>query len=196
MSIPKKILWPVLAVLACYLAFVVVAVIVDTKDGGQSSTVQNGSASATARDKTKGEDAGRVKAERHYPGEEEFKAGMALFEAGDKESAIDRFVAAAEQGNPVAKYRLGLCFLNAEGVDTDLTEARVWFQEAAEQGYAEAQYELGNCYFNGIDVEKNRIEAVKWYTKAAEQGLADAQCALAHYYDDYSPRTSDWKKAR
>ena len=192
----KKTLGAVFAVLACYLAFVVVAVVVDTKDSRQSSTSQNGSASGTAGDKTKGGDVGRVREERHYPGEEEFKAGMALFEAGDKDAAIEHFVAAAEQGNPVAKYRLGLCFLNAEGVEEDLTEARFWFRKAAELGYAEGQYELGNCYFNGIDVEKNRIEAVKWYTKAAEQGLADAQYALGHYYDQYPLRFSDRTAAR
>ena len=55
----KKTLGAVFAVLACYLAFVVVAVIVDTKDSGKSS--QNGSAA---------EGIGRAKTVRHYPGEE------------------------------------------------------------------------------------------------------------------------------
>ena len=169
MSIPKKILCPVLAVLACYLAFVVVAVIVDTKNSRESSSSQGETAAG---------DTGRVKAERHYPGKEEFKAGMALFEAGDKESAIDRFIAAAEQGNPVAKYKLGLCFLNAEGVDTDLTEARFWFRKAAEQGNARAQFLLGVCYDKGHGVEQDKAEAVKWYSQAAEQGYELAKEAL------------------
>ena len=94
MSIPKKTLGAVFAVLACYLIFIVFAVIVDTKDSWKSSVSQNGSTA---------EGAGRVKETRHYPGEEEFNAGMALFEAGDQECAIDHFIAAAEQGNPVAK---------------------------------------------------------------------------------------------
>jgi tetratricopeptide (TPR) repeat protein len=90
--------------------------------------------------------------------------------------------AAAEKGNKIAQFNLGICYSNGFGVTKDDTQAVNWYRKAAEQGYAEAQYNLGVCYDKGYGVTKDYTQAVNWYRKAAEQGLAMAQSNLGDSY--------------
>lgn len=89
---------------------------------------------------------------------------------------------AAERGDANAQYRLGSCYSNGDGVETNKVEAVRWYRMAAEQGIAGAQGSLGMCYANGDGVETNKAEAVKWFRKAAEQGEAHAQFMLGMCY--------------
>ncbi len=89
---------------------------------------------------------------------------------------------AAERGDANAQYRLGSCYSNGDGVETNEVEAVRWYRMAAEQGHAGAQGCLGMCYANGDGVETNKAEAVKWYRKAAEQGEGHAQFWLGMFY--------------
>ena len=70
---------------------------------------------------------------------------------------------AAERGDANAQYRLGSCYSNGDGVETNKVEAVRWYRMAAEQGHAGAQGSLGMCYANGDGVETNKAEAVRWY---------------------------------
>ena len=89
---------------------------------------------------------------------------------------------AAERGDAIAQYRLGSCYSNGDGVETNKVEAVRWYRMAAEQGHAGAQGSLGMCYANGDGVETNKAEAVKWCRKAAEQGEGHAQFMLGMFY--------------
>lgn len=89
---------------------------------------------------------------------------------------------AAERGDANAQYRLGSCYSNGDGVETNKVEAVRWYRMAAEQGHAGAQGSLGMCYANGDGVETNKAEAVKWCRKAAEQGCVIAQFRLGMCY--------------
>ena len=89
---------------------------------------------------------------------------------------------AAERGDADAQYRLGSCYSNGDGVETNEVEAVRWYRMAAEQGHAGAQGSLGMCYANGDGVETNKAEAVKWCRKAAEQGDGHAQFMLGMFY--------------
>jgi hypothetical protein len=121
-----------------------------------------------------------------------------------------RYLEAAEQGDAIAQYKLGLIYFTGEaGVPKDHSQAAKWYRKSAEQGntvamtllgmfgdaeafrwsriaaeqeHPPAQCRLGNCYFYGHGVPKERTEAVKWYRKAAEQGHATAQCLLGHIF--------------
>ena len=53
--------------------------------------------------------------------------------------AISWSTKAAEHGNVVAQYNLGVCYYYGEGVNQDYSKAYALFTKAAEQGYAEAQ---------------------------------------------------------
>lgn len=90
---------------------------------------------------------------------------------------------AAERGEAVAQFNLGIRYANGEGVEKDEAEAVKWVRKAAEQNYARAQFTLGCYYLSGKGVEKDRAEAVKWYRKAAEQNFAPAQLILGCCYE-------------
>lgn len=78
---------------------------------------------------------------------------------------------AAEQGNVIAQFNLGLCYNKGTGVKKDRAKAAVWYQKAATQGNADAQNILGDCYFRGRGVSQDYGKAVQWYQKAAKQPL-------------------------
>lgn len=81
----------------------------------------------------------------------------------------------AEKGVAFAQRRLGLLYLNGDGVPQDYVEAIMWLRKAAaEPGDAEAQNALGDCYFHGRGVTSDFFEAVKWYRKAADQEHAQS----------------------
>src|SRR5271165_4298146 len=90
------------------------------------------------------------------------------------------FHEAADQGNALAQFQVGVAYAGGQGVPEDQAEALKWFHEAADQGNALAQYALGLLYYGGQGVTKNYAEAAKWYRKAADQDNADAQYSLAN----------------
>lgn len=53
---------------------------------------------------------------------------------------------AAEQGEADAQYRLGTCYANGDGVETNEAEALKWYHKAAEQGHKGAKGQLVAWY--------------------------------------------------
>ena len=45
---------------------------------------------------------------------------------------------AAEQGNTVAQYNIGICYYYGKGTSKDNGSAKFWMKKAAEQGYEDA----------------------------------------------------------
>jgi TPR repeat protein len=105
-----------------------------------------------------------------------------VFSTGIFAQTASDYRAAAERGDKVAQYNLGVCYANGYGVSKDDAQAVNWYRKAAEQGDAMAQSNLGVCYANGYGVSKDYTQAVNWYRKAAEQGLAIAQYNLGNRY--------------
>ena len=91
---------------------------------------------------------------------------------------IDEEVRAAEQGNAIAQFNLGMKLADGQGSIQDYTSAMSWLLKAANQGNASAEYRLGVMYANGEGVQKDYSEAVMWYRKAAEHGDVVAQFNL------------------
>ena len=89
-----------------------------------------------------------------------------------------------------AKYKLGVCYANGEGVAKDMTQAVVWYSEAALNGVALAQYNLGICYAKGEGVPRDLAQAARWYREAALRGITYAQHNLAnlHYRGEGVPK--------
>ena len=94
---------------------------------------------------------------------------------------IVRLREAAERGDAVAQFRLGI-YHQGDGGAQDHRQAVRWYRKAAEQGSAAAQNNLGAMYSNGKGVPKDDQQAVQWYRKAAEQGSAAAQHNLGLMY--------------
>lgn len=56
-------------------------------------------------------------------------------QSGRSERALALYRRAAEQGDPVAQYQLGLMYEIGEGVPADAGEAEYWYGQAVGQGY-------------------------------------------------------------
>jgi TPR repeat protein len=52
----------------------------------------------------------------------------------DNSAALDWYRKAAEQGDPMAQYRLGVMYAKGWGVPQDDTAAVSWYRKAADQG--------------------------------------------------------------
>lgn len=90
---------------------------------------------------------------------------------------------AAEQGDAVAQWSLGLMYANGRGVAQNHTEAIAWYRLAAEQGHTVAQYSLDAMSNNGNDVVQGD-SAVAPLRRIAEQGNAYAQFELGVMYSN------------
>ncbi|AAW60490.1 SEL1-like repeat protein [Gluconobacter oxydans] len=96
----------------------------------------------------------------------------------EKQALHARFEKAAEKGDLVGAYNLGVCF--AEGVTgtKDGREAARWMQKAAD-GVVNAQYWYGRMLLEGRGVQPDPTQALYWMEKAADAGMAEAQVTVA-----------------
>lgn len=109
----------------------------------------------------------------------------------NKSLAFELFEKLAKSGNPFAKYYLGRCYENGDGVSEDHKNAEKLYQDAikgflklSDKGDTYAQFYLGLCCYNGRGVEKSYTDAFKWYKESAEKGNAFSQNNLAYMYEN------------
>ncbi|MCL2713457.1 MAG: SEL1-like repeat protein [Alphaproteobacteria bacterium] len=95
---------------------------------------------------------------------------------------------AAEQGNVVAQYHLGVMHERSIGAPRmDPVQAFSWYRKAADQGYPEAEFTIAEAIDFGRETDlypKNKEQATEWYRKAADHGFPLAQHRLAKRYDE------------
>src|SRR3974390_2434595 len=91
-----------------------------------------------------------------------FDDAIAAYDRGDFQSAFQKFMPAAESGNPDAQANVGAMYANGEGVEQNLAEAAKWYRLSAEQGNASAQNRLGSMYDDGVGVTQDFEEAAQW----------------------------------
>jgi TPR repeat protein len=88
----------------------------------------------------------------------------------------------AKNGDPASQYRLGVLYIQGQGVTQDYQKASGLFRAAAEAGVAEAQYNVAVMYNEGMGMPRDLTQAVFWYQKAASQGNANAAFNLGVAY--------------
>lgn len=104
-------------------------------------------------------------------------------EKSDPAMSLMWLTKAAERGDVVAQYNVGMHYMNGEGVEKDPKAALVWFEKAARQGYAEGAFCAGLALRkNPHRTEEDLKQAVAWYQQAADAGHAFAQCNLGNCY--------------
>ena len=81
----------------------------------------------------------------------------------------------AENGNAVAQFILGGCYMDGNTVPQDQVEGIKWVRKSAENNFSYAQMALGVSYLRGIGVPQDKEEGLKWLRKAADNGCAEAQ---------------------
>ena len=109
-------------------------------------------------------------------------AGSQAYARGDYATALRLWGQAAQRGDPVAQYNIGLLHAFGLGVAKDPETAAAWYRKSADQGYDKAQAVLGLLYATGVGVPRDTQEAVRWWKLAAAQGNADARFNLGMSY--------------
>jgi len=99
---------------------------------------------------------------------------MDAYNGRDYATALREWRPLAEQGGPVAQFRLGSLYENGEGVPRDFAKARQWYEKAAAQGEATAQFYLGIQSAYGEGDPLDLVQAHMWYSLAAGNGNAHA----------------------
>ncbi len=104
--------------------------------------------------------------------------GLCYIVGEDFKKAVKYLSNAAENGDAVAQYLIGVCYDNGIGITENLERAKFWYKEAAENGVPEAQCDYGIA----CTTENNMHEAQKWLFKSAEQGCPKAEYTLGWNY--------------
>jgi len=95
-------------------------------------------------------------------------------------AAANTLEGAAENGNPIAMYQLGMTRLEAGETDAGVKLIR----NAAAQNLPAAQYRLAKLYEIGQGVGRDEVQARQLTERAAKSGHRIAMHDLAHYYTD------------
>lgn len=100
------------------------------------------------------------------------------------QSDLDWWTQAAERGNYLAQFNMGVMHLTGEdGVPKNLPKSFDWFMKSAEKGFDRAQYNVAVAYEQGNQgVAQNYAKAYEWYLKSAEQGNMMAEYNLSSLY--------------
>ena len=93
------------------------------------------------------------------------------------------FEKAANSGDILAQYSLGVFYLKGYDIEQDYNKAIYWFKTAVKQDHALSQYSLARCYQEGLGVEKDYVAAAKLFERAAEQGNKMSQKIISECYN-------------
>lgn len=105
---------------------------------------------------------------------DEIDDARAAFESGDYEQALSILTTAAEGGNDRARFRLGVMYLNGEGVDKDYGKAADWFEKTYEDPWSfmrfDGQVAMAFLHHNGLGVPRDYVKACYLFEEAANIG--------------------------
>lgn len=102
----------------------------------------------------------------------------AAYARQDYATAHELYRFAANRGEAIGQYKLGLLYYWGNGVPKDYLAAVDWLRKAAEQGNAEGQFNIGQLFVTGQGVPRDPEKAAKWLQLAAAQGHKKAQESL------------------
>jgi enhanced entry protein EnhC len=96
-------------------------------------------------------------------------------------SAEKYYSSAANMGDAMGQFNLGLIYEYGKGIPVDKQKAKSFFTLAAQQGHAKAMTQLGGLFFKGVDGKRDDQQALYWYKKAADLGENGALYQLGLY---------------
>jgi len=118
-------------------------------------------------------------AEKNLP-EAQRELGLLLLRS-NQPAGVDWIRKAAESGDSVSQYTLGVALRDGHGVKPNAAEALHWLSLAADQHLDEAEHALGLTLLRSKNPKETAL-AAGWILKAAEQGYLAAQFQLAELY--------------
>ena len=95
-------------------------------------------------------------------------------DAKDENINIEQLIKDANNGNAIAKFKLGDCFNYGIKVKEDKAKAVFWYKKAALKGNTKAMMKYGSALINGIGTKKDEVEGFSWLKKAANTNDAKA----------------------
>jgi TPR repeat protein len=122
--------------------------------------------------------------------------GQVAYDRQDYLIAFREWLPLAQHGIALAQHKLGVMYMNGQGVAHDDAQAVRWYHQAAAQGFTPAQNNLGLMYAEGRGVTKDEAKAVQLYTQAANQGYALAQHNLGQMDEQGRGVTRDLGEAQ
>jgi TPR repeat protein len=105
-------------------------------------------------------------------------------ETPDYEKAFRWYSIAVSSSHKDAIYRLGLLYLNGDGLPQNLTLATEIFKKSMDLGSADACYQLGLMHYPGKATDIDYSKAEQYYIVAANMGHCGAQLELGQLYED------------
>ena len=106
-------------------------------------------------------------------------AALKLAQTPEAEAAaLQSLQEAAALGHPPAQLQLGELYKNGQGVDQDLSQARIWYERAASGGNILAMHRAGVMTAQGEGGSTDMNAAIAWFEQAANRGLVDSQYNL------------------
>lgn len=92
---------------------------------------------------------------------------------------------AAEEGDPLAQFRLGeALFHDSARTDESTAQAIRWLQSSAENGNTDAMIFLGRLSRTGVGILQNFAQASVWIHTAAVRGSPDGMLEMGRLYRD------------
>ena len=83
----------------------------------------------------------------------------------DREQANALFREAAEAGNVIALYRIGMIYFRGCGAEQNTAMAPSYWQRAADQAFAPAERQIGYAYWKGQGDYEKSLKLAKRYTE-------------------------------
>lgn len=93
--------------------------------------------------------------------------------------AFQLFSGAAQKGDPLAAYYLGMMYQSGMAVARNMTAAAHWLQFSATRETPAAMYALAKLYLAGDGVKRDELAARRWIEKAADLDYPEAVMAMA-----------------
>ena len=88
----------------------------------------------------------------------------------DYPRAMAAYKIAAEAGDAISQYQVGMMYYYGQGVVVDFEQARAWLEKAAAQDDPDAIGQLGGMYFDGEGVALSWRRARELWERAIELG--------------------------
>jgi TPR repeat protein len=104
--------------------------------------------------------------------------GGMLGKRGDPAGEFAHYKKAAEMGDMLGAYNLGVAYRDGIGTEVDGAQAALWFDKAAAAGDETAAFNLGVLLDDGSLVAEDNARASAFYRLAAEGGNIDAMINL------------------
>ena len=97
-------------------------------------------------------------------------------------AAVKLYAELVQYNYPPAIYKVGICYLNGQGLSQRNDKAIEFLEVAAQMGYSPAMHRIALLHREGKALAKDEGKYIEWLQKAAEANDPEAQAELGNCY--------------